>query len=214
MEPVLVAVVLFGVIFGGILRLGLSQRKKTRERLTQLAARQRLALEEKKEPLGGRSFAVAGVRDGRRVRFWSYVTGGSKSQQHWVVVGVEPRQSGGLTFNLQGQGWGTKLAEFFGAKEIQVGDPAFDEKWFVRTNRPETFGAALLPEIRAKLTALRDGGARGVFRMEDGFVAYVQQGFLMNEKTLALLERVLPVLFDLADVVEVLASEPKSGTTR
>lgn len=188
-----------------IIWLARIERKKTVARLGELAARQKLELV---MPDQGSWFApptVAGRQGGRRVRFWSFTTGSGKSQRHWVAAGVEPRRAGTFTFRLEPQGFGTKLAEWFGAKEITVGDARFDAEWFVRTTAPEVFGAALVPEIRAKLMAARERGAEGDFKLEQGWVCYAEQGRLSSEAALRKLESLLPVLHDLADVAEVCA---------
>jgi hypothetical protein len=150
---------------------------------------------------------LEGAPHGRSMRVWSYTTGSGKSQTHWVAVSVRPRRSGGLTFRLQPQGLGTKLAELFGAKEIQVGDRRFDEAWFVRTNEPALFGAALVPDIREKLMAAQAAGARGEILFEEGTVRYSEQGNFASAKSITNIEAVVPALFDLADVVEVLAPQ-------
>jgi hypothetical protein len=182
-----------------------TERRKTLARLGELAQRQKL---EVVMPDKGAWFAppaVAGIQAGRRVRFWTFTTGSGKSQRHWVAAGVEPRRAGRFTFKLEPQGIATRLAEWFGAKEITVGDARFDAAWFVRTNAPEVFGAALVPEIRAKLMAARERDADGDFKLEEGWVCYAEQGRFSSEATLRRLESLLPVLHDLADVAEVCA---------
>lgn len=174
-------------------------------RMTALAGRQGLAVvADGRAWLGGHPRAE-GQRRGRPVRFWSYVTGSGKSRRQWVAVGAAPRPPARLTFELQPQGLGTRIAEFFGAREITVGDAAFDTAWFVRTNAPESFGLLLLPEIRSRLVALRAAGGRGTVKLEDGWIRYSEEGHFGQDKVVARLEQVLPALEDLADAVEVAA---------
>lgn len=206
-DVVVFLVVLFFFVSMPVLIIWLA-RKSHQRALRQLAAlggRLGLTLRETKKRFALSERWLEGVPQERFVRVWSFTTGSGKSRQHWVAASVKPRRAGPLTFRLQPQGLGTKLAEIFGAKEIQVGDAKFDEAWFVRTNQPELFGAALVPEIRAKLMAARAAGAKGEFNGEGGIVRYVEQGHFSRAKTIANLEAALPALADLADVVEVLA---------
>lgn len=150
--------------------------------------------------------ALEGELNGRLVRFWTYSTGSGKSRVTWVAVGVRPRQNGGLEFELSRQGFGSKIAEWFGSKEVKVGDPQFDAAWFIQTNQPDFFAAALVPDIRAKFVNDPKVGRVGTYQLKEGMVRYVQRGQFGNEKIVRQLEVELPVLQDLADVAEVFAS--------
>lgn len=202
-EPVIFGAVFVGI--AGMIWLGVLQRRKMRANLAGLAARTGLQLIGGEQLLGGR-MEVTGTRQGKPVRFWMFTTGSQKSRRFWIAVGAQPRQQSGFTFRIEPQGLATRMAEWFGAKEIQVGDRQFDDTWFIRTNAPEVFGAALVPEIRAKLMAAREAGAKGDFKLENGTVFYAEEGSFASEKSLARLEGLLPVLLDLADVAEVCAA--------
>ena len=140
------------------------------------------------------------------MRFWTYSTGAGKSRRQWIVAGVDTPAGGEVAFALQAQGVLTKITEFFGAKEIRIGDAQFDAEWFVTTNRPVEFAAALLPVVRQKLSALRAAGAKGTYSRKEGWVCYVEQGSFANADAVARLEAALPVLADLADIVDVCAA--------
>jgi hypothetical protein len=204
MEAAFFFVLMAGVV-GLIVWAARVARRQTLANLTALAERTGLAVVGDPNSWAGDSLRVEGVRQGKQVKFWAYATGSGKSRQHFVAVGVAPRRSGRLEFRLEAQGFGTKVAEFFGAKEVRVGDPAFDAAWFIRTNAPEAFAAALLPEIRVQLTAARAAGAGQPFKLENGWVSYAELGQFTTTKTLARLESVLPLLMDLADAAEVCA---------
>lgn len=148
---------------------------------------------------------LEGTLHGRAVRLWAYTTGSGKSRTHWAAAGVRPRRDSGLTFRFSRQGLLTKLTEFFGAKEITVGDPRFDAAWFVQTNQPEFLAAALLPEIREKLMTLHRESAAGNLQLEKGEVTYAERGQLGEAARLRRLVEILPLLHDLADVAEVAA---------
>lgn len=153
--------------------------------------------------------SLEGEQAGRAVRYWTYATGSGKSRTTWVAASVRPRAEGGLQFDLTRQNFGSKIREMFGAKEIRVGDPAFDAAWFVRTNQPDFLAAALVPAIRARLMAEPAGRWGARYKLEHGLVQYVEQGHLSSAEVLARLERQLPLLHELADVAEAFA-----GTSR
>lgn len=205
---VLVALVIGAGFMGLIIWGAVLHQKKARANLQALAARLGLQVTgDTKHRLA--TGGVAGTYQGKAVRFWTYSTGSGKSRRTWCAVGVRPRAHGGLEFELQRQGFGTKIMEWFGAKEIQVGDPAFDRDWFIRTNQPEFLAAALVPEIRAKLTALRPAAADKPFRLEAGEVQISTPGSFGSEQVIARLESCLPLLFDLADIAEVFAGSER-----
>ena len=179
------------------------EHQRLRQNLGSLAAR--LGLEHKTAAAAWWSdeHVVEGRRDGRLVRFWSYTTGSGKSRRHWIAVGVAPRRVGRFRFRFEKQGLATRLAEWFGAQEVTVGDPAFDAAWFVRTNAPEVLRAALVPAIRERLMAARAAGAEDDFKLEEGIVFYARQGRFGDAAAVRQLESLLPVLQDLADLAEV-----------
>ncbi|MBI5689962.1 MAG: hypothetical protein HZC55_07655 [Verrucomicrobia bacterium] len=182
--------------------LTLHQQRKEHENLTALALRLGLELKVETKAMGLQAVRINGWREGRRVEVWGFTTGSGKSRRRWVAAGAHPRECGSLTFRFDPQGLGTSLAEFFGAKEIQVGDRRFDEAWFIRTNRPDIFGATLVPELREKMLELRDAGLKGAYRLENGRVMYVEEGTFASARAVAHLEMVVPVLLLLTDVVE------------
>lgn len=181
-----------------------NQMRKTRENLAAIAAQTGLRLVEK-NVLG---FTVVesleGESQGRPVRYWTYTTGSGKSRTTWVAVGVRVPVGVALQFELTPQNFGSKLMELFGVREIQVGDPAFDAAWFVRTNQPEFFAAALVPAIRAKLMAETTDRRGAGYQLEQGVVRYAERGGL-SAVTVGRLAAKLPLLQDLADVAEVSA---------
>jgi hypothetical protein len=180
--------------------------RKSREQIQAFAQRAGLRVNEQ-TVLGFTSVqSLEGEQTGRGLRYWSFATGTGKARTHWVAVGVRPQATAGLTFGLTRQNLGTKLMELFGTQEIQVGDPAFDAAWFVRTNQPDFFAAALVPQIRARLLAEPAGRRSARYEIKDGVVQYVEQGYLSGNGVLAHLERQLPLLHELADVAEVFAA--------
>jgi hypothetical protein len=191
-------------LFGGITWLAITQTKKVKANLAALAARRGLRVVEEKHAFGSTQL-VSGLAQGREVRFWTYTTGGGKSRTTWVAVGVRPRATG-LTFEFRRQGFTTSVMGFFGSKEVTFGDAAFDKAWFVRTNQPVLLRAALVPDIRAKLLAHPSRRQDGDYKLADGLVQFAERGTFHSNETIARLEAKLPLLHDLADVVEVCSS--------
>jgi hypothetical protein len=141
---------------------------------------------------------AAGALRGKAVQLFNYTTGSGKSRRTWSAIGVTPAVAGGLTFAIKRQGFGSKLQELFGAKEITVGDPEFDRAWFIQTNEPEFLRAALLPEVREKFRSLP-----GVFKLEQGRVLYAEEGMFSDAARCRRFEAVVALACDLADIAEV-----------
>lgn len=203
-NPGLLFLPLFATVPFLIFWFARKQAAKTRAELAVFAAAAGLRMTEK-TILGITTVeSLEGELQGRTVRFWTYATGSGKSRTSWAAVGVGVPAGVALQFDLTRQNFGSKLMELFGVHEIQVGDPAFDAAWFVRTNQPEFFAAALVPAIRTRLMAeLSDRRCAG-FKLEQGIVQCAEQGWL-SAGSAARLAAKLPLLQDLADVAEVSA---------
>lgn len=201
----------FLAFVGFILWWAVKAAKTTRLRIEQLAMRLGLTIDPARVTLGIFHHApkASGMRRGKKLEIFTYTTGSGKSQTHWAALSATPRADGGLTFSLTRQGFGSKIAELFGSREIQVGDPAFDNTWFIRTNQPEFFAAALLPELRAKLLDATAKASRGAsFKLEHGKVVYAEIGSFYDQTRCTRFESIADVVCDLADVAEVHASNP------
>ncbi|GAB1489752.1 hypothetical protein MASR2M8_22060 [Opitutaceae bacterium] len=210
--PVLIALMIGGTITAFILWAGARSTAKSRRNGEALAARLGLTLEPGKPKLGLFHPAprASGVIRGKRVAFFTFATGSGKSRVVWAAITIIPPNAGGLTFNIDRQGLLTKLIELFGMKEIQIGDPDFDAKWFIQTNQPDFFRAAFLPELRTKLTELSNRGRlRGAITLKDGVVMYRERGSFYNEAQCDRMAGVVDLACDLADVAEVWAGSAK-----
>ena len=204
--PVLAAVLGLAIV-GLIGWAGASSSRRTREQAQRLADALGLTLNPAQPVLGlfwPNPRGSGTVRD-KHVEFFNYTTGSGKSRTTWSAITARPRADGGLTFRLRKQGLGTKVMELFGAKEITVDDAAFDAAWFVQTNQPDYFRAALVGEIRDRLMAARRAGATGSFQLEFGEVKYAERGTFGNDGRRQRYELIAPLLCDLADVAEVYA---------
>jgi hypothetical protein len=208
---------LFPLLAGGIgvsfvlllVGLGAKASKRAFERVSRLADELGLVMEPARITLGlfHSSPRARGERRGKHVEIYNYTTGSGKSRTTWSALSARPRADGGLTFKVTRQGFGSKVASLFGAREIQVGDPEFDAAWFIETNRPEFFAAALLPELRAKLQGAARG-SRGSYKLEHGKVVYSEVGGFFDESRCQRFAVIADVVCDLADVAEVHAANP------
>jgi hypothetical protein len=198
----LIGVLVVVVVVGAVVVWAVRREIKAARNLTALASRLGLRFRPAKENEPGAGNTVEGDFQGRPARFWTYATGSGKSRTEWVAVSVRLAGDSRLTVQLKPQGFGTKLAELFGAKEIEVGETRFDGEWFIRTNAPGTCRAALLPELRDRLMTARQTGSRGVFTLEKGVAAYTETGTFARETTVARLESLLPLLRDFAEAAE------------
>jgi hypothetical protein len=194
------------VFFAGFVWLAVRQHRRAVANLQELA--QRLGL----QTVGTDSLfsapQVQGTWQGRPVRFWNFSTGSGKSRQNWSAVAVQPRKADAVTLELRRQGLTTKVMEFFGASEVEVGDAAFDRAWFIQASHPVAVRAALVPEIRQRLSALDVQARDGSYKLERGWMQFSIRGEFSNPALIARLEARLPVLADLADIVEVAAGTP------
>lgn len=211
--PALLVVVGFGVFFFLLFKLAAAQSRKAHRNFTTLAQRLGLTPAQVRPKFGlwpqGRA---EGLLRGKPSRLYGYTTGTGKNRTVWSALSVQPRAHGGLAFSLTPQGLGSKLAELFGAREITVGDPAFDRAWFIRTNQPEFFSAAFLPELRARLTAAvqtRPGPRQPSLKLDGAEVVYVEAGDFNSSALRERFALVSEVLCDLADVAEVFALSPR-----
>jgi hypothetical protein len=195
------------IFFVVVVSVGIKAGKRARVRVGRLAEELGLALEPPQITLGifqGPPRA-SGVRRGKRIEIYNYSTGSGKSRTTWSAISAQPRADGGLTFKITSQGFGSKIATLFGAREIQVGDAEFDAAWFIETNRPEFLTAALLPEFRAKLQSTARG-RRGVFKLEHGKVVYAEVGGFFDEARCQRFAAIADIVCDFADMAEVHAS--------
>lgn len=188
---------------------GMKHAKKVRSNFQQLAAQLGFVFVERaKRAVFDSSLTATGEIDGRAAQLLSYTTGSGKHQVTWAAISLTPRADGGLQFELSRQGLGTTISRLFGAREITVGEPAFDSAWFIQTNQPDFFQAALLPELQTRITAALTGSdavQRPSFKLESGSVVYREAGDFGSDLRCARIAALTAVLSDLAAIAEVFA---------
>lgn len=210
--PVILALVGGGIFVVLIVAWARKQSERAHANVQRLAGQLGLTMAPVTTYLGFKSEPRAsGLFRGKPAELFTYTTGSGKSRVRWTALALTPHDTGGFTFTLSRQGFGTKVSELFGAREITVGDPAFDASWFIQTNQPEFMQAALIPELRARVTAaLERTGRSGSFKLEKERVIYAEMGDFSDVERCDRLARVAEPLSDLADAAEVFA-ESKSG---
>ena len=207
--PELVPLLFFGgflIFLGVIMRVAVITSRKARENMQRLAEQLHLQVKASKPVMGfHRSPEATGSIRGKTVRIYNYTTGTSKSKTIWAAVAVITSTQSKLTFKLSHQGFGTKVKEVFGAKEITVGRAEFDESWFIQTNAPEFFRAALLPEVQEKIQH-----QKGTWKLEAGVMHYAERGSFTDPHRCERFAGVVDAACDLADIAEVYAQQAKS----
>ena len=193
----------FAGTFGLIIWLIVVTSRKSYENICYLAERLgfEIPAEERKFGFYNSPDIVGEVR-GKQVRLYTYTTGSGKSKSTWAAVSVVPLEHGGLTFSLSRQGFGTRVLELFGAKEIQVGDEVFDREWFIQTNAPDYLAMGLLPEMRQKIQT-----THGKWKLAEGEILYVEKGSFSSRTRCDQFVEIVDAACDLADAAEVYAKQ-------
>ncbi|MCB1103439.1 MAG: hypothetical protein H7A44_01295 [Opitutaceae bacterium] len=185
--------------FSIIWRVGAALSRKALANMQRLADRLNLQVLDQPTKLGIHPYPEArGTIRGKAVRIYNYTTGSGKSKTTWAAMTVTPGVHGGLTFALTREGFGSKVMSLFGAKEVKVGNAEFDDRWFVRSNAPEFFAAALLPEIQVKINRLS-----GTWKLENGAVTYTERGLFTDLARCERFASAVEPACDLADIAEV-----------
>jgi hypothetical protein len=219
MSPAVVPLLMIGffvLVIGLVGWAAARQTKRAADNVRRMA--ETLGLEFTAKPLALGVFyteaTATGQLRGKRVTLFPFSTGSGKSRTQWSAVSAAVPTATSLTFHLRRQGFGTKIMELFGAREIQVGDAEFDRTRFIQTNQPEFFHEALLPELRDKNGALvRELGGQGrgmEFKLEKNVVRYAQIGSFSSGDCCQRCVRAADIVCDLADVAEVSAEQKSS----
>ena len=210
-NPALIPISVFALVIVVLIWATAVTGKRAAENMRQLA--DKLGLQAAiSPPTWGIFYPTAragGILRDKVVEVFPFSTGSGKSRVQWCAISAAARRHGGLTFVFRKQGFGTKVMEMFGAHEIEVGDPAFDREWFIQTNQPDFMRAALVPELRTRLTGLARGtGARGPqLQLEGGIVRYAEQGTFSDPLRCGRIVSAAPLVCDFADLAEVFGEQ-------
>jgi len=147
---------------------------------------------------------LAGDWRGQRLHFIRYDLNSTNFSTPRVELAVRARVQP-FTFSLRRKTIRWKLLELVGAREVRVDDPEFDRRWHVHTSNPGLFLALMLPELRAKIDRAADAGAVGEYRLNHGWMRYIEQGRFDSPKRVTRYEGLVEVMWELAMAVEMAA---------
>ncbi len=140
---------------------------------------------------------------GRRFKVYHYTAGSGDSQTRYAAVRAGVSNPKGLVFQFSREGFFSKIGKTFGMRDIQVGDPVFDEKFVVKSNDPEFIAAALLAEMKEKFYKARELKARGVIKLDKDEIRYNEVGSIGSDETRRRFALIAGLLADLAEAAEV-----------
>jgi hypothetical protein len=201
-----IGIVALGMVAVVVLTVVLGRRRRAKAQ--RLAEALGLTLEASRFWVFSPPVRMVGTIHGHRIEIYHLDKGDGEGVYTLCVLEVTPRVAAGLTFRLRRQGFATKVAELFGAKEITVGDPAFDQACFVQTNEPDYFRTALTGDFRGRLLAMLRSGLPSEIRLETGVIKYVEDDTPLEEDARCQrFSALVPLLCDLADVAEKFACQ-------
>lgn len=190
---------------GGIaIAAGIRSQKKARENLSRLADTMRLnVIEGPAKPIVGRPApTLAGEFRGRHVRIYSYSTGSGKTRTHWIAIAAKVRNTGGYTLAIAADNVFLKLGKLFGIEDVEIGDPEFDKRYRIKTSDKPFTRAALIPEVRNKVMAAWNAGARGTISVEKDEVKYAEIGSFTRQKAVERIPALAEIVCDFGEITE------------
>jgi hypothetical protein len=208
-------VVLGPVVMGVVFWMTIKSARKTGAAIEVYAAELGLHAEKKPPVLG--IFhplpQVVGTLHGRDIKIYQFQKGSGKNSQTWSALEMGRVKGTDLQITLSGQGTFSKLRSFFGAKEIEVEDRAFNDRWFIETSDPEFLKVALYGKICAAIDASQPAGTKpkGRYKMEVGAVRYEEQGTLGDADRRERIRLAIPAAQQLLDVASVHADQGGSA---
>lgn len=202
--PVLVPVVMIGM-FALIIRAAVMQTRKAQANLKALADRLGLTVQEpvKKGIFASSQSRVVGTFRNRPVQIYTYSTGSGKNRTTWCALSLQASVPAEFSLKVSGENLFTKAGRMLGIDDVATGDPAFDEKLYVKSKQPDFVRAALIPEIRMRMVdAWQKHRALGAFTVERGEVKYAEMGNFANAKICDRFPDMLEIAGDLAEIAE------------
>lgn len=159
---------------------------------------------------------VVGSLQGREVRIYQFQKGSGKNSQTWSALTLGRVTGSDLHVTLSGQGAFSKIRSFFGAKEIQVEDRMFNDRWFIETNDPDFLKVALFGKVCTAIDASQPGfkKPKGRFELKNGELRYEEPGSLSEADRRERIRLAIAAAQELLDVASVHADQagtaPKS----
>lgn len=140
---------------------------------------------------------ISGQFEGRNVFIRSYSTGG-RAAVMWTEVIVPIKNLKGLTLAVGAKGFDETIYKVFGAQDVVIGIPDFDDKFMIESNPPELASIILKTnaELRTEINAL----SPYELKYKDKGASCRKIGFQLEE---AVLLNMLRLARKFADAVEV-----------
>lgn len=135
---------------------------------------------------------VQGTYNGYAVRLYTYSSGGSRNRTTYtrLALGVPFLEDAVLT--LSRESWMNDLFRKFGANDIQLGDPLFDDHFYIKAQPEELAARVYTPDLRGRLIR----GLQGRLALMNGELSITRTGVDMDT---ARLQTHLDLLADLAE---------------
>ncbi len=124
---------------------------------------------------------VAGAYSGFSVYLYTYAQGSGKQKTTYTSMVVYLPMQNRAHLRISREGFFTKITKAFGAQDIQIGDPAFDQAYIIKSDTPDLVALLLTPQIRG---ALLQGDQNMNLTVSRGTVSYMQVGVLMDSRRL------------------------------
>lgn len=127
-----------------------------------------------------------------------FTTGGKhkKSYTRLMIPWPDPH----LYLNIAPQGFFGMLGEMVGAGDQKLGDPAFDDRYYISTNLPQYLPRIVGPDARMRLNNLYDilGNYEIDWTIEGGGMRVLKFGIIDDPQTLQLFVQESLALYDAA----------------
>ncbi|MBW2260449.1 MAG: hypothetical protein JRG91_00630 [Deltaproteobacteria bacterium] len=120
-----------------------------------------------------RAPTVSGAYGGFNVYLYTYSQGSGKNKTTYTSMIVYLPIDHRSHVRITREGFLSKITKAFGAQDIQLGDPAFDAAYIIKSDTPQFVPHLLTPQVRG---ALLSGGSGMNVTVSRGRVFYNQTG--------------------------------------
>ena len=138
-----------------------------------------------------RAPTVSGAYGGFNVYLYTYTQGSGKNKTTYTSMIVYLPEETSIHLRVMREGFLSKISKAFGAQDIQLGDPAFDAAYVIKSDTPQFVPEVLSSQIRG---AMLSGGDIMNFTISRGRVFYNQSGVQRDEGVLRYILDVLALV--------------------
>ena len=124
---------------------------------------------------------VAGAYSGLSVYLYTYAQGSGKQKTTYTSMVVYIPVQSRAHLRVSREGFFTKITKAFGAQDIQIRDPAFDQAYVIKSDTPDLVIQLLTPQLRGALVA---GDQNMTLTVSRGTASHTQVGILMEPRRL------------------------------